>query len=144
MLEQVWFAGPRADVPALLRGMDCFVLPSLSEGISNTILEAMATGLPVIATHVGGNAELIEDGMTGLLVPAANSELLARAMLSYYQNQGVARRHARTAQRVAAERFSLDRMVDDYSTLYESMLAQAEGGSSATGDAGRRGHSTSA
>ena len=67
-----WFAGARNDVPAMLRGMDCFVLPSLAEGISNTILEAMATGLPVIATEVGGNCELVVDGVTGSLVPPAD------------------------------------------------------------------------
>ena len=55
----VWFSGEREDIPDLLRGMDVFVLPSIAEGISNTILEAMATGLPVIATQVGGNSELV-------------------------------------------------------------------------------------
>ena len=58
-----------------MRGLDCFVLPSRGEGISNTILEAMACALPVIATRVGGNAELIEDGVTGQLVAAADAPL---------------------------------------------------------------------
>ena len=65
VLDRVWFAGERADVPEIMRGLDCFVLPSLAEGVSNTILEAMASGLPVVATRVGGNSELIESGMTG-------------------------------------------------------------------------------
>jgi glycosyltransferase involved in cell wall biosynthesis len=63
-----WLPGQRDDIPEILRGLDCFVLPSLAEGISNTILEAMASGLPVIATDVGGNAELIEAGRSGELV----------------------------------------------------------------------------
>src|SRR5689334_4696795 len=78
--ERVWLAGERADIAEVMRGLDCFVLPSLGEGISNTILEAMATRLPVIATRVGGNAELIESGLTGLLVPPADSEALADAL----------------------------------------------------------------
>ncbi len=65
----VQFLGNRADVPDILRMMDIFTLPSINEGISNTILEAMATGLPVVATDVGGNPEIIDDGQTGQLVP---------------------------------------------------------------------------
>ena len=67
--ELAWFAGQRTDIPEIMRGLDCFVLPSRGEGISNTILEAMACALPVVATRVGGNAELVEDGLTGRLVP---------------------------------------------------------------------------
>ena len=79
--DAVWLAGDREDIPALLACMDVFVLPSLGEGISNTVLEAMATGLPVIATRVGGNPELVQDGVSGLLVPAADAPALAAAIL---------------------------------------------------------------
>ena len=123
--DRVWFAGERADVPDIMRGLDCFVLPSLAEGVSNTILEAMASGLPVVATRVGGNSELIESGMTGTLVPPANSEALARAMLGYYNDRGTARRHAKAAHRVVEARFSLARMVSDYVSVYERALAAA-------------------
>jgi sugar transferase (PEP-CTERM/EpsH1 system associated) len=123
--EQVWFAGERADVADIMRGLDCFVLPSRAEGVSNTILEAMASRLPIIATRVGGNAELIEPGMTGLLVPPADSESLARAMLAYFTERSMARRHAKAARRVAEDRFSLRRMVADYGALYERSLAAA-------------------
>lgn len=123
--ERVWFAGERADVPDVMRGLDCFVLPSIAEGVSNTILEAMATGLPIVATRVGGNAELIESGMTGTLVPAENSESLATAILGYYTDRGTARRHAKAASRVAHDRFSLSRMVSDYERVYERSLAAA-------------------
>ena len=71
-----WLPGERADVPEVMRGLDCFVLPSLAEGISNTILEAMASGLPVLATDVGGNAELVGSA-TGELVPSGDAEALA-------------------------------------------------------------------
>jgi sugar transferase (PEP-CTERM/EpsH1 system associated) len=123
--DRVWFAGERDDVPDIMRGLDCFVLPSLAEGVSNTILEAMATGLPVIATRVGGNSELIESGMTGTLVAPANSDALARAMLGYFHDRGAARRHAKAAYRVVEARFSLTRMVSDYVHVYERALAAA-------------------
>jgi sugar transferase (PEP-CTERM/EpsH1 system associated) len=123
--EHVWFAGERADIPVIMRGLDCFVLPSLAEGVSNTILEAMASGLPVIATRVGGNAELIESGMTGTLVPAQSSEPLASAIVAYYTDRGIARRHAKAALRLARDRFSLSRMVSDYEHVYERSLAAA-------------------
>jgi glycosyltransferase involved in cell wall biosynthesis len=109
----------------MLRGLDCFVLPSLAEGVSNTILEAMATGLPVIATRVGGNAELIESGMTGTLVPPANGDALAQAILGYFNDRITAGRHAKAGRRVVENRFSLSRMVADYESLYERALATA-------------------
>jgi sugar transferase (PEP-CTERM/EpsH1 system associated) len=125
LADRVWLAGERADVAELMRGLDCFVLPSLGEGISNTILEAMATRLAVVATRVGGNAELIESGMTGLLVPPADSDALAQALLRYSSDRAMARRHAKAARRVAQTRFSLARMVTDYCSLYETALAAA-------------------
>ena len=123
--ELAWFAGERADVPQFMRGLDCFVLPSLAEGVSNTILEAMATRLPVIATRVGGNAELIESGMTGTLVPSAHPEALAHAILAYFGDRATARRHAKAAHQVALTRFSLETMVAGYANVYERALSAA-------------------
>jgi len=123
--DLVWFAGERADVPEVMRGLDCFVLPSLAEGVSNTILEAMASGLPVVATRVGGNAELIESGMTGMLAPPASSDALAQAIVGYFVDRSTARRHAKAGRRVVEARFSLARMVLDYVSLYERALAAA-------------------
>ena len=123
--ELAWFAGERADVPQFMRGLDCFVLPSLAEGVSNTILEAMATRLPVIATRVGGNAELIESGMTGTLVPSAHPDALARAILAYFGDRATARRHAKAAHHVALTRFSLEAMVAAYAKVYERALFAA-------------------
>ena len=123
MRELAWLPGARDDVPEILRGLDCFALPSLAEGISNTILEAMACGLPVVATRVGGNPELIEDGMTGRLVPQANAEAMAGALFHYFDDPVLARRHGRAGRQLVLQRFSLDRMVSDYLSLYDGLLA---------------------
>lgn len=123
--QLAWFAGERPDVPQFMRGLDCFVLPSLAEGVSNTILEAMATRLPVVATRVGGNSELIESGMTGLLVPPAHPEALAQAIVAYFSDRATAHRHAKAAHHVALTRFSLATMVAAYASVYERMLAAA-------------------
>jgi sugar transferase (PEP-CTERM/EpsH1 system associated) len=123
--ERVWLAGERTDIAAVMQGLDCFVLSSLGEGISNTILEAMASRLPVIATRVGGNVELIESGMSGLLVPAGDREALAEALLRYFTDRAMARRHAKSARRAVEARFSLERMVADYCNFYENALAAA-------------------
>jgi glycosyltransferase involved in cell wall biosynthesis len=123
--DHVWFAGERSDVAEIMRGLDCFALPSRAEGVSNTTLEAMASRLPIVATRVGGNAELVESGMTGTLVPAADPDALAHALVTYFTERSTARRHAKAARQVAEKRFSLASMVDDYSNLYERELARA-------------------
>ena len=123
--EHVWFGGERDDIADIMRGLDCFVLPSRAEGISNTILEAMASRLPIIATRVGGNPELIESGLTGVLVRPTDTEALAHAMLAYFTERSMARRHAKAARRIAETRFSLARMVGDYTELYERSLESA-------------------
>ncbi|MEO8754298.1 MAG: TIGR03088 family PEP-CTERM/XrtA system glycosyltransferase [Casimicrobiaceae bacterium] len=120
--DLAWFAGERADVPAMLCGIDCFVLPSLAEGVSNTILEAMACGLPVIATAVGANAELVEDGVTGRIVPAADSDALAHALLAYFDDPVRAARDGVAGAGRAERNFSLERMVDRYHRLYTNLL----------------------
>lgn len=120
--ELAWLPGERNDVPEILRGLDCFVLPSLAEGISNTILEAMASGLPVLATDVGGNGELIEAGKTGELVPAGDIEAMAKHMIEFACNRERAQAAGR-AGRIAIERqFSLDSMVKRYQHLYDRLL----------------------
>jgi sugar transferase (PEP-CTERM/EpsH1 system associated) len=120
--DLAWLPGERHDVPDVLRGLDCFVLPSLAEGISNTILEAMASGLPVIATRVGGNPELVFEGKTGALVPAGDPEAMARAILAYARDPEQARA-AGQAGRVAIERrFSMKAMMEAYRGLYDRLL----------------------
>ena len=118
----VWFAGARDDVAALMSGLNCFVLPSLAEGISNTILEAMASGLPVIATRVGANADLLEDGLSGRLVPRSNPQAIANEILAYVADPALARRHGHAGRQIVERRFSLDRMVERYETMYRRLL----------------------
>jgi sugar transferase (PEP-CTERM/EpsH1 system associated) len=118
----VWFAGERNDVPELMKGLDCFVLPSLAEGISNTILEAMSSGLPVIATRVGANADLMEEGLSGRLVPRGNPQAIAEELLAYSSQPRLARRHGHAGRQIVERRFSLDRMVGDYENLYRRLL----------------------
>jgi sugar transferase (PEP-CTERM/EpsH1 system associated) len=127
LMGRAWFAGERSDVPELLRGLDCFVLPSLAEGISNTILEAMASGLPVVATRVGGNPELVDDGVTGCLVPSAQPQAMAAAIEHYAGDPDLARRHGAAGRAQALERFSLERMVADYQALYDELCDRHAG-----------------
>jgi sugar transferase (PEP-CTERM/EpsH1 system associated) len=120
--RRVRLLGDRQDVPQILRALDCFVLPSVGEGISNAILEAMATALPVVATRVGGNVELVEDGETGLLVEVRHPEALVRALECYLGDSGIARKHG-TAARARVEReFGLARMLTGYGDLYRSLV----------------------
>ncbi|HEX4524115.1 MAG TPA: TIGR03088 family PEP-CTERM/XrtA system glycosyltransferase [Casimicrobiaceae bacterium] len=121
--DLAWFAGERADVVPVLQGLDCFVLPSLAEGVSNTILEAMACGLPVVATRVGANTELVDEDVTGRTVPAADNEALARAIGAYFTAPGLSRDHGQAARRRVERKFNLDRMVENYHRLYSDLLA---------------------
>lgn len=115
-----WFVGPSDDVPDLMRLMDIFVLPSKAEGISNTILEAMATGLPVVATDVGGNSQLILDGETGRLVPKENPQALADALYEYLSQPSMVDRQGKAARQRALDCFSLDKMVSEYQKVYQN------------------------
>ena len=120
--ERVWFAGARSDTPEILRAMDAYVLPSLNEGISNTILEAMASGLPVIASRVGGNPELVVDEATGALYDAAEPGSLERAILAYLTNPDRRRAHGEAGRARVVQNFSLDSMVQRYLDLYDELL----------------------
>jgi sugar transferase (PEP-CTERM/EpsH1 system associated) len=133
--ELAWLAGERTDIPAILRGLDCFVLPSRAEGVSNTVLEAMASGLPVIATRVGANAELVESGITGCLVPAADSPALAHEMLGYFGDPARGLQQGRAGRQRAERRFSLERMVERYDELYADLIARSAARTSKIGAA---------
>jgi sugar transferase (PEP-CTERM/EpsH1 system associated) len=105
-----WFTGERADVPDVMRGLDCFALPSRAEGISNTILEAMASGLPVLATDVGANGELIVAGATGRLVPSGDANAMAQGLLQLAQDPAGAAAMGRAGRERVEQRFSLGSM----------------------------------
>lgn len=121
--DHVWFAGSREDVAELMRKFDAFVLPSISEGISNTIIEAMATGVPIVATRVGGNPELVIDGETGLLVGARDEVDMAAALERYLHNPTLREQHAKAGLERAKREFSISTMVDGYYSLYDRLLA---------------------
>jgi glycosyltransferase involved in cell wall biosynthesis len=106
------------DVSAKLGGASFFVLASISEGVSLTLLEAMATGLPVVATRVGGTPEVVSHGETGLLVPSRSPEQLADAMSWLLRRPDVRRRMASAARRRVEERFNVLHTVDAYERMY--------------------------
>lgn len=120
--DLAWLPGERGDIPEVLRGLDCFVLPSLAEGVSNTILEAMACGLPVIATAVGGNVELVDAERTGILVPAANPTALANAIVRLAAHPEPTMSMGKRGRMAVEARFSLDAMVGAYRELYDELL----------------------
>jgi sugar transferase (PEP-CTERM/EpsH1 system associated) len=120
-----WVPGERADIPELMRAFDLFVLPSLAEGISNTILEAMASGLPVIATCVGGNPELVVDRQTGLLVPAGNPVAMAGALEAYLHNPSKLIEHGMAGRKRVEKHFSIDSMITGYMSLYDEVLKRS-------------------
>lgn len=120
--DHVQFLGERQDVPELLAQAGFFVTASLTEGISLTLLEAMAVGLPVVATSVGGNPEIVDAPRTGRLVPAANPEQLARAMVAMCCEKSNWLAMGRAGRQRVEEHFEVRRMVSDYETLYRGLL----------------------
>jgi len=122
LIDDAWLPGERNDIAEIMRGMDVFVLPSSSEGISNTILEAMASALPVIATDVGGNAELVNDTTTGTIVPKSNHIALKEALANYVKQPELVKQHGQAGyQRIQTE-FSMDAMVKQYLGVYDRHL----------------------
>jgi sugar transferase (PEP-CTERM/EpsH1 system associated) len=126
--ERVSFLGARDDVPELLEAMDLFVLTSLAEGASNTILEAMSTGVPVVATRVGGSPELVADGETGFLVPRRDVAGLTAAMDRYVGNPAMMRRHGEAARERIVSRYSLGGMLSNYESLYTDLVGRRVAG----------------
>lgn len=120
--KRVHFLGLRQDIPRILALLDVFVLPSLSEGLSMAILEAMMAGKPVIATRVGGNPEIVLDGETGFLVPPKDSQALAARLTTLLANREQATQFAGRGKRRAEGRFSLQTMVHAYQSLYDTCL----------------------
>lgn len=118
-----WLPGERHDVPDVMRNLDCFVLPSRAEGVSNTILEAMACGLPVVATRVGGNPELVAEGRTGHLIAARDVAALAERMVQLCRQPGLAASLGLAGRAEVERRFSIGAMVGAYQQLYTDSLA---------------------
>ena len=104
------FLGHRDDIPDLLAALDIFVLPSHSEGISRSLLEAMAAGLPVVVSDVGGSPEVVRSGVNGLLIPARDPSALARALLRLLSDPALGQKLGSAASQQVAANFSLDRV----------------------------------
>ncbi|MEP3855821.1 MAG: TIGR03088 family PEP-CTERM/XrtA system glycosyltransferase [Porticoccus sp.] len=120
--DVVWFSGDRSDVPALMQLMDIFILPSLAEGISNTLLEAMASGLPVIATSVGGNVELVEEGVNGRLVPVNNVVAMADALAELVDDPTLRQSMGEKGLALVRTTFNWEKTVADYLAVYDTLL----------------------
>lgn len=120
--DRVAFLGNRSDVPSIVAACDLFVLPSLNEGLSQALLEAMALGTPVVATRVGGAADLIGEEQTGWLVPPADAPALARAMTAALADPRIAQARASHASRRVQAHFSLEAHVERLEHLYRSLL----------------------
>jgi glycosyltransferase involved in cell wall biosynthesis len=139
--DQVCLLGDRKDVPEILAECDLFALSSVAEGIPLTLLEAMAAGLPVVATHVGGVGEVVVDGVTGTLVEPGNPAALAQALHGYMEDGSRRGKHGDAGRQRVGQRFSLPAMLAGYTSLYDKVLAKRSHASSSRasiGFAGRR------
>ena len=122
--HRVIFTGNRQDIPDLLACVDIFVLPSLWEGLPNVVLEAMAAGLPVVATAVGGTPEVVVNDVTGLLIPPRDPQALADAIHRLLRDPELRQRMGQAGRARVAEHFSVEQMVRKTETLYEHLLAE--------------------
>ena len=115
---EVYFLGDRSDVHELVQGFDLFALSSLSEGYSMALLEACAVALPIVATHVGGNGEIVRDGITGCLVPASDPQALAEAIIALLRDPQRAQALGRAARAWVELDGSLQTMAERYAEIY--------------------------
>jgi glycosyltransferase involved in cell wall biosynthesis len=126
MRDSFIFAGRRKDIAEILACCDIGILPSLAEGLPNALLEYMAAGLPAVVSNVGGNVELVKDGVTGLLVPPRDSAALSAAILKLLLDSDLASRIANQAREFVERNFSFECMVQQVEDLYEEMLRKNE------------------
>ena len=121
--SNIIFAGFHEDIPEVLRSIDIFCLPSLTEGFNRTLLEAMACGLPIVATEVGGNVEIIQDGVNGLLVTPGNSGALASAIIALLKDKKKAKNMGIEGRRIVKESFSIETNVRQTEALYKEIIS---------------------
>jgi glycosyltransferase involved in cell wall biosynthesis len=119
------FAGAVTDLQGHLSSADIFVLPSRSEGFSNAIIEAMAAGLPVVATDVGGNAEAVEHGVSGIIVPPESPDALAEAIAELFAHPACAQAMGTAGKAIVAKKFSVGAMMDHIVGVYRRLLAES-------------------
>jgi sugar transferase (PEP-CTERM/EpsH1 system associated) len=135
--EQVSLPGASDNIPEVMSGLSLYVQPSFAEGISNTILESMASGLAVISTDVGGARELVEPGFNGEITANDNVEELSDALWQYIENQELLRMHGTNSRLRAEQHFSLSTMAERYHHLYQGQSAAATGSRSHDQNLGR-------
>ncbi|MEO7494753.1 MAG: TIGR03088 family PEP-CTERM/XrtA system glycosyltransferase [Massilia sp.] len=119
--ELVWLPGARNDVADILRSLDIFAMSSIAEGTPGSALEAMASGLPVVGTRVGGIPEVIDDGVTGALVPASHPQAMAAAFEPYVRQLGLAPRHGAAGRQRVLNKYNMTAMVAGYQSLYDAL-----------------------
>jgi len=125
--EHVHFLGVRSDVPDILRSSDIFVLPSIYEGLPNVVLEAMASGLPVVASGVGGIPEAVENGKTGFLFPAGDSLRLKQALSPLIQDKKLRQKMGEAGRRRVENSFSIDVEVQKFQDLFQTLYFRSNG-----------------
>lgn len=124
MADKVVFVGFQKNVEDFLTAFDIFILPSLTEGTSMALLEAMATGLPIVATAVGGTPKVITSGENGLLVPAANPQAITDAVNNIIEDEQLRRNISAGALKTIEERFSIDSWLSKIDTIYNDVLSE--------------------
>jgi len=135
MEGRILLSGPRADVPRVLAALDYFIMTSDTEGLPNAIMEAMASGLPVVSTRVGGVPELVADGETGLLVAAGDAGAMLDAARRIALDAGLRRAMGEAGRRRIAEGFSVERMVERTRAVYDEVMSRADSGGTGPGTA---------
>ncbi len=118
----VWMPGARADIPDVMRGLDVYAISSIAEGTPGSVLEAMASGLPVVGTRVGGVPDVIDDGATGQLVPPRDPQAMAEALARYLRSPGLAAAHGMAGRARVLSHYSMTAMVASYQALYDRLL----------------------
>ena len=124
--ESVTFAGEQSDIPALLQSSDVAILPSRWEGMPNALLEAMACGLPCIATRVSGSEDIIQHGVNGLLVEAEDYQEMAQAIQILFSNEALAQTYGDNGRKTIEQRYSLEHSTDTYVKLYHKLSVGAD------------------
>jgi glycosyltransferase involved in cell wall biosynthesis len=127
IIKSIIIAGPRTDIPHILSFIDISVIPSLSEGFSNTILESMAAGKPMVATNVGGNPETVVDAKTGFLVPPADPESMAHALRKLLSDPQLRHEMGFHGRERVEKEFTLVNMLNRYEDILEHVYKRNRG-----------------